>query len=46
MEKEWSFQQMALGQLNTHIQNKNEVEPLSHTIGKKLLKMNQRAKII
>ena len=22
MEKEWSFQQMALGQLNTHIQKK------------------------
>ena len=47
MEKEWSFQQMALGQLNSHIQKKkNEVEPLSYTIGQKLLKMNQRAKII
>ena len=25
---------------------KNEVEPLSYTIGQKLLKMNKRAKII
>ena len=29
-----------------HSEKKNEVEPLSHIIGKKLIKMNQRAKII
>ena len=27
-----------------HSEKKNEVEPLSHIIGKKLIKMNQRAK--
>ena len=38
--KEESLQQMILGQLNTYMQ-KNEVEPIPHTIYKTYIKMDQ-----
>lgn len=41
--KEQSFQQMVLGQLDSHMPE-NVVGPLPHTIYKIFLKMDQRAK--
>lgn len=43
MEKEQPFQQMVLEELDTHMQ-KNEIDPVSHTVYKSQLKMDQRSK--
>ena len=43
MEKRHSLQQMVLGKLDSHMQN-NETGPLSYTIYKNELKMDQRPK--